>query len=127
MFDYKTMSKDQQKWMLYLLVIIALAATLTPYTRFFLGLLLGSAVSLYNLWLLQRKVYDFGKAVAEKRSPLGLGTLTRIVTSVLAVAIALRFEDVIHLYAVIIGLASSYVVLLVDSFFRAMIEARKQD
>src|SRR5699024_2354722 len=97
MFDYKTMSKDQQKWMLYLLVIIALAATLTPYTSFFLGLLLGSAVSLYNLWLLQRKVYDFGKAVAEKRSPLGLGTLTRIVTSVLAVAIALRFEDVIHL------------------------------
>src|SRR5690625_8034757 len=83
MFDYKVMSKDQRKWMLYLLVIIALGAIFTPYTRFFLGLLLGTAIRFYNLWLLQRKVYAFGKAVVETGAPLGLGTFTRIVTSVL--------------------------------------------
>lgn len=127
MFDYKTMSRDQRIWMLCLLLITALAAIFTSYTHFFLGLLLGSAISLYNLWLLQRKTYAFGKAVVEAGTPLGIGTLTRIVTSILGVVIALRFEAFINPYAVIIGLASSYVVLLVDSFVRAMLEARRQD
>jgi len=127
MFDYKVMSKDQRKWMLYLLVIIALGAIFTPYTRFFLGLLLGTAISFYNLWLLQRKVYAFGKAVVETGAPLGLGTFTRIVTSVLGVVVALRFEQFMNPYAVVIGLATSYVVLLVDSFVRAVWQARRED
>lgn len=121
------MVQGQRKWMLCLLIMTALLALITPFTRFFVGLLLGSSISFYNLWLLQRKVYDFGKAVVGTGSSLGLGTLTRIVTSILGVVIALRFEEFINLYAVVIGLASSYVVLVVDSFIRALLETRRQE
>lgn len=121
------MTRGQRKWMLCLLIITALAVFITPFTHFFLGLLLGVSISFYNLCLLQRKTYEFGEAVVETGAPLGLGTLTRVITSILGIVIALRFEEFMNPYAVVIGLASSYVVLLVDSFVRALIEARKQE
>lgn len=125
MDDYDGMVTSQRKWMLYLLAILAVGAGFTPYRQIFSGLLLGSIISFFNLWLLQRKVKDFGKAVVEKGSAVSLGTFTRMVTAVLAIVIALQFENIFHIYAVVIGLASSYVVMMVNSFIRAIIEANK--
>src|SRR5690625_6687890 len=78
MSDYARMVSSQLKWTLFLLVAIAIGAGITPYTRVFLGLLLGGLVSLFNLWLLQRKVNAFGKAVSEKGKAMSLGTFTRV-------------------------------------------------
>ena len=125
MFDYDSMATGQRKWMLYLLAVLVLGAGFTPFPRIFLGLLLGSVISFYNLWLLQRKVKALGIAVVEKGTAVSLGTLTRIITAVLAIVIALRFEETFHIYSVVIGLASSYVVMIIDSFIRAMREANK--
>lgn len=104
----------QRMWMLYLLAILVLGAGFTPFPRIFLGLLLGAIISFYNLWVLQKKIYDFGEAVEKKQSARGLGTVSRFAAVALAVVIALRFEDYFQIIAVIIGLMTSYFVIMVD-------------
>lgn len=123
MLDFDRAVTSQRKWMLYLLAVLFLGAGFTPYPRIFLGLILGTAVSFYNLWLLQRKVKYLGKAVLNQTKMGGLGTLSRIASSVLAVIIALQFEEHFHLYSVVIGLATSYLIMMIDMFVRAMIDA----
>lgn len=125
MDEYGKMVKDQRKWMLFLLAILVIGVGITPYKQIFLGLLLGGAVSTFNLWFLQHKVRRFGKAITGGKSVGSLGTFTRMLTSVLAVAVALQYEDLFNIYATAIGLASSYIILMIDSFIRAMIEANK--
>lgn len=115
MFNFDNMIIRQRKWMLYWLAILVLCAGFLPYTRIFLGLILGSSISLYNLWLLQYKSDKFGKTVAAGQKPrTGLGTFTRMAAAVLAVLIAMRFDEYFHLYAVIIGIVSSYVIMMID-------------
>lgn len=125
MLDYDRMIASQRKWMLYLIAIFIIGAGITPYPHVFLGLLLGSVISLFNLWFLQRKVNAFGQAVTGKGYVISLGTFTRLVTTALAILIALRFEQQFHIYSVVIGLATSYVIMMVDIFFRAIIDAIK--
>ena len=114
MKQYQNMIARQRMWMLYLLAFLVLGAGFTPYLRIFLGLLLGAIISFYNLWVLQKKIYDFGEAVEKKQSVRGLGTVSRFAAVALAVVIALRFEDYFQIIAVIIGLMTSYFVIMVD-------------
>ncbi|MRH43965.1 ATP synthase subunit I [Aquibacillus halophilus] len=118
--QYDNMITRQRKWMFYLLAVIVLGAGLTPYPRIFLGLLLGASLSFYNLWLMQRKIKQFGQAIVENRSAKGIGSFTRLATAALAVLIALRFEEHFHLMAVIIGLVAYYFVIMMDfALFRS--------
>lgn len=114
MQQYESMIRRQRKWMFYLLAILVIGAGFTPYPRVFLGLFLGTALSFYNLWLMQRKINQLGKASAEKRSSQGIGTFTRLASAVLAVWIALRFTEYFHLIAVVIGLMTAYIVIMID-------------
>lgn len=104
----------QRKWMFYLLAVFVLGAGFTPYLRIFLGLLLGSAISFYNLYLLQTKTIEFTEAVAKKEKARGLGTISRFAAVALAVIVALRYEEYFHMIAVIIGLMTSYLVIMID-------------
>lgn len=114
MSQYENMIRRQRKWMFYLLAILILGAGLTPFTSIFLGLLLGSVVSFYNLYLLQKKIVDFTEAVATKQIARGLGTVSRFAAAALVVIVALRFEDHFHVIAVLIGLMTSYLVIMID-------------
>ncbi|WP_047983785.1 ATP synthase subunit I [Ornithinibacillus californiensis] len=104
----------QRKWMFYLLAILVLGAGFTPYLRIFLGLLLGSAISFYNLYLLQKKTIEFTEAVATKQKARGLGTFSRLAAVALAVILSLRYEEYFNMIAVIIGLMTSYLVIMID-------------
>ncbi|SHM62193.1 ATP synthase subunit I [Gracilibacillus kekensis] len=114
MDQYKRMITRQRKWMFYLLALFVLGWGFTPYPRIFLGLLLGTALSLYSLWVMQRKIDRFGQAVQEGGRITGIGTFTRLATAALAVIIAMRFEEHFHLMAVILGLMTTYVVIMID-------------
>jgi ATP synthase protein I len=114
--QYQRMITRQRKWMFYLLAVLVLGAGFTPYLRIFLGLLLGTVLSFYNLWLMQRKIDQFGQASAEQRSTRGIGTFTRLASAALAVLIALRYEEYFHLISVIIGLMTAYIVIMIDFF-----------
>jgi ATP synthase protein I len=127
MSEYEKMTIRQRKWMLYLLSILVLGAGFTPYPRVFLGLLLGSVVSFYNLWLLQRKTSQFGRAAAERGSMMGIGTFSRLAAAALAVVIALRFEENFHIIAVVVGLGTSYVIIMLDYLLFSLRNDMKSD
>lgn len=114
MSNYDSMITRQQKLMFYLLAILVLGAGFTPYQSIFLGLLLGSVISFYNLWVLQRKINNLADAVGKKQSVRGIGTISRFAAVALAVVVALRFEDYFHIIAVLIGLMTSYLVIVID-------------
>ncbi|MFG6119458.1 MULTISPECIES: ATP synthase subunit I [Thalassobacillus] len=114
---YQQMITRQRKWMFYLLALFVLGWGLTPYTSIFLGLLLGGSLSFYNLWLMQRKVDKFGEATAQLKSVKGIGSFSRLMAGALAVLIALQFEEYFHLHAVVLGLMTAYVVIMIDFLF----------
>ncbi|AUJ24049.1 MULTISPECIES: ATP synthase subunit I [Virgibacillus] len=114
MSEYKIMVARQRKWMLYLLAIFVIGAGFTPYVQIFLGLLLGTSISFYNLYLLQKKVDLFGEAVTSNQKVKTLGTLSRMTAAILAILIAIRFDAYFHIIAVIIGLMTSYPVIMID-------------
>ncbi|MBN9655265.1 ATP synthase subunit I [Halobacillus litoralis] len=117
MQGYQQMMTRQRKWMFYLLALFVLGWGITPWQPIFLGLLLGSALSFYNLWLMQRKIRKLGEASADNRSVRGIGTFTRLASGALAVVIALQFEEYFHLIAVVLGLMAAYIVILIDYLF----------
>ncbi|GAA0436333.1 ATP synthase subunit I [Lentibacillus halophilus] len=102
--------------MIYLLALFVLGAGFTPYSHIFLGLILGGSVSLYNLWLLQRKINTFAASVASQTSAGSLGSMSRIAAAALAVLIALRFDASIDVISVLVGLMTSYLVIVIDFF-----------
>ena len=117
MQQYELMITRQRKWMFYLLALLVLGAGFTPYPSVFLGLLLGAAVSFYNLWLMQRKIEQFGQAAARQHTSRGIGTFSRLASTALAIIVALQFEELFHLIAVIIGLMTAYLVIVIDFLF----------
>lgn len=105
--------------MLFLLALFVLGAGFSSYTRIFNGLLLGGVVSFYNLWLMQRKIEQFGKSVSETGGARqGLGTFSRLAAVSLCTVIALKYDEFFHIIAVVIGIASSYFILGLDILLR---------
>lgn len=112
MSNYRTMAKRQRKWMLFLLALLIILSILMPYEHFFQGMLLGVAISFYNLWLLQRKADLLGEAAQKDGSKKGIGTISRLAAAALGALIAIRYDFSIIGY--IIGLMAVYPVIMID-------------
>src|SRR5699024_4804734 len=97
-----------------LLAALLLGLAIIPYERVFLGLILGTTISFYNLWLLQRKINDFAENAVKGVKSRGLGTASRFAAAILGVILALRYEEYFNLIALIIGLMTYYLVILID-------------
>ncbi|TFB19301.1 ATP synthase subunit I [Filobacillus milosensis] len=112
------MMRRQLKWMLYLLAILVVGWEFTEYQTFFAGLILGAGISALNLWLLQFKINRIGQGIVDddgkKRT---LGMLTRFGTAALAAVIALQYPKIFDMVAVILGLMTPYLVIIIDYFF----------
>lgn len=116
--EFKMMFVRQRKMMLFLLSFYVLGWGFTSYQSIFLGLILGTSLSLFNLWLMTRKIDQFGQAVETGRKVRSLGSFSRMATGALAVVITLRYPDHFHLISVIIGLMTSYIVIMIDFFIQ---------
>jgi ATP synthase protein I len=103
-----------RKFMLFLLSIYVLGWGFTAYQSVFLGLILGTVLSLYNLWVMVRKTERFGQAIVEGRNARSIGTFSRLASAALAVLISYRYPDMFHIAGVIVGLMTSYIVILID-------------
>jgi len=117
--EYKMMYIRQRKYMFFLLSLYVLGWGFTSYQTIFLGLILGTSLSLFNLWLIMRRIERFGEAVTSGRKVNSLGTVSRMASAVLAVMIALRFPEKIHLISVVFGLMTAYIVIMIDYFLQA--------
>jgi ATP synthase protein I len=116
--EYKTMFGRQRKYIFYLLAIYVLGWGFSSYQAIFLGLILGTSLSLFNLWLLVRKMDHFGNAIEKGSSVRSLGFISRIATAIFAVMIAIEYSEYFNLISVIIGLMTSYFVIIIDYFFQ---------
>jgi ATP synthase protein I len=114
--EFQTMFARQRKWMFFLLSFYVLGWGFTAYQSIFLGLILGTSLSLFNLWLMARKIDKFGQAAAEGRTVRSLGSFSRMATGALAVVITLKYPEQFHLISVVIGLMTSYIVIMIDFF-----------
>jgi ATP synthase protein I len=118
--EFREMYNRQRKWIFYLLSIYVLGWGITSYKTIFLGLILGTIFSYVNLWLLVRKTESFDKAISTGKKVRSLGSLSRMATAGIAVAIALRYPDYFDIISMVIGLMTSYIVIMIDYFYHAI-------
>ncbi|PLS07943.1 ATP synthase subunit I [Neobacillus cucumis] len=118
--DFRVMYNRQKKWIFYLLAIYVLGWGFTSYQTLFLGLILGTCFGFLNLWLLVRKTESFDKLVQQGKKVRSLGSLSRMATAGIAAVIALRYPEYFNVFGLVIGLMTSYIVIMIDYFYNAM-------
>ena len=126
MDDLQVLFNRHRKYILYLLAILVLGWGFTPYQSIFMGLILGTAVSLFNHWTMIRRTRKLGEAVLEGRKMRSMGTLSRMAGAIAAVFIAMQYPETFHLISVIIGLMTSYIVILIDALISILFRKDKQ-
>src|SRR3954471_23367827 len=114
--EFKMMFVRQRKMMFFLLSFYVLGWGFTSHQSIFLGLILGTSLSLFNLWVLDRKMKQFGEVMVNGGKIRSLGLLTRMATAVFAVLVAMEYSNYIHLISVVIGLMTAYIVIMIDNF-----------
>ncbi|MCM3597440.1 MULTISPECIES: ATP synthase subunit I [Bacillaceae] len=118
MFDLHQMYHRYRKYMFYLLSFYAIGWGFTGYQSVFLGLALGTALSLFNLWSMVRKQVQFGEAIQQNRKVRSLGTASRLASAGLAALLAIKFPEYLNMVSVIIGLMTVYIVIMIDYVFQ---------
>ncbi|WP_453992995.1 ATP synthase subunit I [Bacillus nitroreducens] len=109
-----------RKYIFYILAIYVLGWGFTAYKTVFLGLILGTAGSLYILFSLVQKSKQFSKAYDEGRAVRSLGTMSRFATAGLAVLIVMKYPEMFHLGSMVIGLMTAYFVIIIDFFLQKL-------
>ncbi|MCD4839333.1 MULTISPECIES: ATP synthase subunit I [Neobacillus] len=118
--DLQAMFTRQRKWMFFLLSFYVLGWGFTAYQPIFLGLIFGTSLSFFNLWLMVRKTEQFSVNVLKGKKVRSLGSFSRMATGALAVIVALRYPEQFHLISVVIGLMTSYIVIMIDFFIHSL-------
>ncbi|WP_066310015.1 ATP synthase subunit I [Bacillus sp. FJAT-29814] len=118
--ELQAMFSRQRRWIFYLLSIYVLGWGFTAYKSIFLGLIFGTSLSLFNLWLMVRKTDQFGEKVLQRKKVRSLGSFSRMATGALAVVVAMRYPEEFHLISVVIGLMTSYIVIMIDFFIHSV-------
>ncbi|TDL32921.1 ATP synthase subunit I [Jeotgalibacillus sp. S-D1] len=125
--DLKQHFQRYTKYILYLLSIFVIGWGFTPYPSIFLGLILGTSLSLFNLWLIRKRMERFDRAIDEGKKVRSLGTFSRMASAGAAVLIALEFPEFIHLISTVIGLMMVYFIIMIDYFWQQTILHMKRE
>ena len=114
--DLQFTFKRQLKYILYIIAIYVLGWGFTGYQTIFAGLILGTAISTFNVWLLMKKSQQVGASAAGGKPSRSIGTASRYAAAVLAVIIALEYPQYINIYTTVLGLVTANVVIVIDYF-----------
>ena len=114
MLEVHIVYKRYLKYTFTLLSIYVILWGVTPYKTEALGMVLGSVIGIYNIWLLSKKTARLGEMVLEERGMKSIGTISRMAAAVLAVAIAMRYPDTFNIFFVVMGLMTGYLVIMID-------------
>jgi ATP synthase protein I len=118
--ELQAMFSRQRRWMFFLLSFYVLGWGFTAYKSIFMGLIFGTSLSLFNLWLMVRKADQFGDNVLKGKKVRSLGSFSRMATGALAVVVAMRYPEQFHLISVVIGLMTAYIVIMIDFFIHSV-------
>ncbi|SER62672.1 ATP synthase subunit I [Salisediminibacterium halotolerans] len=108
------------RYVIYTAVIVAgllIAAVFTVNRPFLFGMAFGAVFSLFSLWTTYMQVSRFAKMTADKKPRFTFGTVSRILIVLAAVWIALNYPSLLDVTGVIIGLAVTYALLLIEPLF----------
>ena len=112
--DLQFTFKRQLKYILYILAIYVLGWGFTDYQTIFAGLMLGTAISTFNAWLLMKKSQQVGASAAGGKPSRSIGTASRYAAAILAAIIALKYPQFINIYSTVLGLVTANVVIVID-------------
>jgi len=115
MSEFQKMSKRLRIWLLVILGILILLAVTLPEKHLFSGMALGLTIGLYNLWLLQRKVWLQGEAAVREGKRIGTGSISRFAAAALGAIIAMRLDW--SMIGYIIGIMTIYPVIIIGFFW----------
>jgi ATP synthase protein I len=118
--ELQAMFSRQRRWMFFLLSFYVIGWGFTAYKSIFMGLIFGTSLSLFNLWLMVRKADQFGDNVLKGKKVRSLGSFSRMATGALAVVVAMRYPEQFHLISVVIGLMTAYIVIMIDFFIHSV-------
>jgi ATP synthase protein I len=117
--EIKDMFHRHRKYIFTLLSLYVLGYGFTSYQSEFAGLIFGTSLSLFNLWQLARKMDRFGDSVLQGKKVRSLGFISRLATGALVVIIAMEYPDRISLIFSVLGLMTSYIVIMIDFFVQS--------
>lgn len=122
--ELKDMFARQKRYIFLLLSAYVFGWGFTEHKAIFLGLVFGTSLSLFNLWLMVRNSEKFKLAVEQGKKVRSLGTFSRLATAAFAVIVALEYPNDLHLISTVLGLMTSYIVIMID-FFKQSFHLRK--
>ncbi|UCZ53024.1 ATP synthase subunit I [Bacillus shivajii] len=117
MSDYSIVAKRYSLYTIILIIVFLVIAQFAVNKSFYFGLALGAVFSLLNLLSTYRQVKVIGEMVTGGTVAWTFGTVSRIVTAVIAVFIAMQFPAYFDMTGVIIGLMITYVFILIEPIF----------
>jgi len=112
--EIRVIFERQRKYIFFLLSFYFFGWAFTDYQSVFAGLIVGTAASLYNLWLLARRTWNFGDAVLQGKKIRSLGSFSRFAAAGLVIFVALEYPEHVHLISAVLGLMTSYFVIMID-------------
>ncbi|MDM5299736.1 ATP synthase subunit I [Bacillus pumilus] len=118
MDDPKLIFRRQSKYMLFILAVFVLGYALPGYQTVFLGLIIGTLLSFFNLLLMIRRMSAFDHSIETGKPVRSLGSAARWCNGLIAGAIAWRYPEYVHLAGVVFGLMTIYPVIMIDSFIQ---------
>ncbi|WP_442596902.1 ATP synthase subunit I [Neobacillus sp. D3-1R] len=124
MSDLNQLFQRQRRYMFLLLAVYVLGWGFTSYQSIFAGLILGTVFSFMILLLLARRAQSFDKAVTQGKKVRSLGSLSRLATAAIAIMIALKYENYFHTVSVVVGLMTTYVVIIIDYFLLTFLQRK---
>ncbi len=125
MNQYQQMLTRHSKYILFILSSFIMGWGFTNYQPMFLGLILGTVVSFFNLWVMHKKINKFGHAIVKGKKVGSLGMLLRFGTASLSVFIIIKFPDLFNLVGLVIGLMTPYLVIMIDMFFNSSLVRKR--
>ncbi|KKB36526.1 ATP synthase subunit I [Bacillus thermotolerans] len=113
-----------RKYILYLLAIFVFCWGIMPYKAIFGGLILGTAFSFFNHWLMLKRMQRFNTALDSGKKVQSLGTMSRMASAGVAAIIALRYPEHFNIVSTVLGLMASYIVIMIDFFIHFFIQRK---
>jgi ATP synthase protein I len=119
MIDIRVLIKRYVIFTVIIIALMVIIALLSSEPAFFLGMAFGTSFSLVILLTTYFQVKRIGKSLSDRKFRFSIGTLGRMIIVIFAIVIAQEFPQFLSLTGVIIGLAVTYIILLIDPILQS--------
>ena len=121
MIDVHGLVQRQKKYMYYLLALLVLGWGFTSYKDVFLGLIIGTIFSFLSLRIIARRTDKLLDRVTNgenvKFKATAVSTYSRFATIGLLILFAAKYQELIAMWGLGVGLLTGYLVMIIDFLY----------